>query len=244
MLYFNNMLVDFELVRFALQASESDRANIFSFLYQNRDSIDDASVLGVLDFLDKNSNDYDLLARKIFHLDHTDFSQKQTSNTKNYLPYAASLVILLALGSLLFYFSDNSVPSVFVPSEFGLDNLLNDTSVSSQWTSFATSFQSRDYSSALQIIDSMPESAAGDSVLYFKGVTAFKFGDFKLAAESFVMLNDYGQSIFLQDGEYFLALSLLYQKNMLEAEFVLNSIINQNSHPFQAESMRLLEQFY
>jgi hypothetical protein len=58
------------------------------------------------------------------------------------------------------------------------------------------------------------------------------------------MLNDYGQSIFLQDGEYFLALSLLYQKNMLEAEFVLNSIINQNSHPFQAESMRLLEQFY
>jgi hypothetical protein len=245
MLHYKGKLLNFDLVLFALAEDEAECANIFIFLKQNRHHIDDTAVLGVLDFLDDNNNDYDLLSQTLLNIERTDFSKKpKPIQRKRYFPYAASLIIFLGVGVFYYYFSQTSKPYVFVPDEFGLDNMLSDHASTSHWDDFVASFIIEDYANAVRVIDSMPEGVALDSIAYFKGVSAFKLGDYKLAAENFIQLQHHKHSLFFQDGEYFLALSLLKAKKLKNAHSVLKSIVDQENHPFRDESIYLLDNFY
>jgi hypothetical protein len=243
MISYKDKLVNFDLVLFALAEDGAERANIFNFLQENRHRINDNAILGVLDFLSNNNNDYDLLARTILKIEQTDFSKSpRLYKRKGFLMYAASLVLLMALGS--YYFLQQSTPSIFVPHEYGLDNMLSSDSFTTPWVDFAALFVKKDYQNAILVLEGMPDGVALDSLAYFKGVSAFKMGDYKLAEESFSQLQQYEHSVFFQDSEYFFAISLLKRKKTESARQALQAIMEQETHPFRDESKYLLANFY
>jgi tetratricopeptide (TPR) repeat protein len=244
MIYYKNKAVNFELIRVALESDDKERAEIFDYLQQHRDRIEDEAVLGVLDYLEQHPNDYSLLAQKFIAIQSMDFSQSRKFNSPIFrYALVASVLLLIALG-LLFYPFSSPTPIVYVPDETGLDNMLNKHSMETHWVIFNTYYQNKDYRKALGFIDSMPSRIALDSIYYYKGVVAFKLEKYTLASESFMKLLQHEQSEFFQDGEYFLAISLIKQGDWRNAKDVLQRITSQDFHPFHREAHDLYSQFF
>jgi tetratricopeptide (TPR) repeat protein len=240
MLYFKNIQVNFDLIRIALASNVAERTEIFEFLHQHKEEIEDEAVLGVLDFLTRYPNRYDFLAKKFVKIQSIDFSSSPKPKKISYA-VVASLVLIIGIGILFFQFY-NTPDAVFVPDEMGLDNMLDEQFLESHWDDFNRYFQLENYSMALKALERLPKHTAIDSTMYFKGVTAFKLENYGLASQNFQKLLQHRQSIFFQDGEYFFALSLYKQGDTIRSQEVLNGIISQSNHPFDKEAKALLAQ--
>jgi tetratricopeptide (TPR) repeat protein len=235
------MPVDFDLVNYAIDADENERAKIITFLKQNRDKIEDEAVLGFLDYLERNPEKEETITQAVSEID-TILYYKPKRNPKIFFSIAAAILILIIGGGLFMYLKPSA--DIFEPEEFGLDNMLSENNLTSQWDSFNKAYHDKKYREAIGIMNRLPKNTAKDSLLYFKGVSFMKIEEYENAAKQFHLLIQENQSVFYQDAEYLYAISLIKQGDIKKAKSALGSIVKQPHHPFQKEAEALMKDFF
>jgi TolA-binding protein len=248
-MFYKGKKVSFEMVLSFLNngLSQKEKESFFAFLLENKNDIDDDSVLGVVLFLEKNNGDIQKLKDKIVEwnsfIENKPFSNKFSFLSERkfgYLKYAAVIAVLVGL-FMYVYEKQNSKEVYFEPYETGLPHFLSNNNTLEKWNPAMKAYHDENYSLALkELYTLMDNGVVNDTSLYFSGVIAYKLDRFDLAINMFKQVVDSKSNSFKYDCEYYLGICLYQNEDYDDASRALTLIAQNDQHPYQKEASRLL----
>lgn len=244
MLKFKDKNIDFKFVCQAVQFDNEKRKEFFDYLENNRSSIKDESILGVLDYLKINNGDFSKLKLKLDKVEVSNYSSKVSKQpVYMLLMLVASFAVLVVFTiNYLDFKNTTSNQVIFEPREIGASNMLNTNEKSIAWRKFAQAYNKEDFETAFDIINQMPKKTSQDSLNYFKGIISYKLQDFKDSSMFFKQVTSLENSVFYQDSQYFLALCYYKSKEFKKSTNILKKISSESNHPYKFEALNLISQ--
>jgi hypothetical protein len=248
MLRYKGQEVDFEFICnwVASHPVDEECLDLFVFLFANKDSIQNDAILGLLDYIEDNDWELTPLRNKLQESKPKIHTLPKRRLKPQVLLYPMALGLFFGLYWLGYrpYQNKTLVTSHF-PIETGLPNFLsNHDTLHKTWRELMHSFKSERYNEALQLISEIEKNKpSNDTLLYYKGISAFMTPRYEMGSASFRALLAQKQSVFANDATYMLALSLLREGQDKEARKILLTIKNDTTHPHQKASKSLLENY-
>ena len=154
--------------------------------------------------------------------------QKKKPFVNSYLKYAAILLIIIGVGSLLFLSKDKQ--PITLKNEFkepGLSNYMSAESTT-HWEDIMFDYKTKNF----KIADTKLEKALilfpqNDTLLYFSGVVKYELKKFDQAKSNLLKIA-HSNSTFKDRASYYLARIAFEKGNRIKAEKLFNSLLNSN----------------
>ena len=154
--------------------------------------------------------------------------QKKKPFVYSYLKYAAILLIIIGVGSLLFLSNDEQ--PITLKNEFkepGLSNYMSAESTT-HWEDIMFDYKTKDF----KIADTKLEQALtlfpqNDTLLYFSGVVKYDLKKFDQAKSNLLKIA-HSNSVFKDRATYYLGKIAFEKGNRIEAEKLFKSLLNSN----------------
>lgn len=154
--------------------------------------------------------------------------QKKKPFVNSYLKYAAILLIIIGVGSLLFQSNDKQ--PITLKNEFkepGLSNYMSAESTT-HWEDIMFDYKTKNFKIAdtklEQVLTLFPQN---DTLLYFSGVVKYDLKKFDQAKSSLLKIA-HSNSTFKDRASYYLGRIAFEKGNRIEAEKLFNSLLNSN----------------
>jgi tetratricopeptide (TPR) repeat protein len=152
-------------------------------------------------------------------------AERKKRYSYTWLALAASVLILIGLGTWAILGTSNSPQKIFAATfkpDPGLPTTMSTTS-DYEFYFGMVNYKRKEYSEAISKWEALyAANPQNDTVIYFLGVANLANGNARQATNYLKMAQDFDQSVFYEDTRYYLALALLKENKIEEAQKILS----------------------
>lgn len=222
-------------------SNDAERVRVFNIL-KSSDPIDE-DVKGIKIFLENNDYDHKLLEKflskpKFESLIHI---TKESKSENNLLKYAAVLLVLIGIGSILVFNNLNSsskLYSKYYQKEVGLPVFMS-SNAKILFNESMNAYKDNDFKSSLNGFEKLLQhSPNNDTLNYFIGCSYLELNDLDKSISSFQKVDV--NSVFIEKSEFRLALAYLKKKEYKKSKRILSLIQQDKNNPYYSLATKML----